>query len=139
MKLEAFYNMKTKQDIQNKLQLMNTAAEEHDWDLDDMLMVTGTPYNNLKYIMSSTAGAFVQYHYFTYTDVDTDLMGICVLPSRKQQLIEICKPIYYKIHGVHPNLWVCMTTENTLDIIWGKKVILSDVDNYDILNHLLSV
>lgn len=44
------------------------------------------------------------------------------------------KPIYNQLISIHPNLWLCLRENLNYDVNVNGKVILSDVQDYDVLD-----
>lgn len=134
LKLEALYNVRTLDDMKNCLSLVHSMSEEHRIPYGDMLTIVNTRYNDLRYVLSSSRDGYIKSHYFIYSDKDTKLCGVCELPVGKKELIELCKPNYNKLTNIHPILWMCLREDLTYDILLKGGVVLSNIQNYDVLS-----
>lgn len=134
MKLDAFHNVHTIDEMKNRLALVHSASVERNVPFESMLKVEGTDYNDLSYVSSSSKDGFIRSHYFYYTDKETGLHGFCELQSSKKELIELSKPIYNQLISIHPNLWLCLREDLNYDVNVNGRVILSGVQNYDVLD-----
>lgn len=134
MNIETFSKVRTSKDMENHLQLLHSVADEHGTDFSHMLRVEGTDFPNLSYVLSVTTKGYISSHFFSYTDEETGLFGLCEYSFRKRSLEKVCNPLYNQLISTHPALWLGFRDGLYYDVLLSGVVVLEGVQSYDVLH-----
>ena len=132
MEFSFFKKILTTKDLAHHINLMKSISEEKFIPMESLLKVTGTPYENLRYNMSTSKNGFISHHWFVY-EVD-GFVGLLFSYVGSDKLVKITEPIYSEFIVMHNCMWLARCKDTSIDVYVYNRLVLCNVTDYDVLD-----
>lgn len=132
MHINIFKNIRSASDAHNLIATLKSLSEEHLQSFDSLLMIDGTEFNNLSYILSSTNNDFIFENWFKYQN-ENGLYGLAHAKSGSVNVEKLTFCEYLQFVFIHNSLWLCLREDTSYDVFVDGSCVLSHVKSYDVL------
>lgn len=132
MKLSIFKDIRTTQDLRNRLDLLQSIGSEYGKPMSKMLTVDSDDYYEMIYVLSDSRNDIVLNNYFTYKNKETGLVGLCKVKGGSDKIIDIFEPTYVRFLNLHPLVWLGLRQDSLYDLVVKGRIVASGFGSFDV-------
>lgn len=132
MNRSMFKSVNRAQDLENRILLARSMAEERGTPVDSILAIQGVELPNCKYLMSTQKDGFILNNYFEWTE-HSPFVGLAYAPVGSDHIQVITTDEYCKFLVLHDEAWLLLTKDSTYRLCVNRHIYEDSVVSYDIL------